>query len=722
VTLSANDRRAGALAVAASVATVAFQLAGKATRDALFLSTFGVDALPRMFIAAAIVSATLTILLTRVMVRVGPARLVPPLFAISSVLLLGEWWLTTIARPVAAVAVYLHFAGLGALLVSGFWAIVNERFDPRTARGTIGRITTGASLGGVLGGVLSERVGALFQLPMMLPVLATLHLVAALCLWKLLSPRPTVTASSAPGRTISPRQVFARSGYLRQLALLVVLTAIVEGLLDYAFKVSASEMFSDGDALLRFFAAFHLIAAMLTIALQLVVLRVLLERAGIGRAVALLPGGVAGGATIALLMPGALIMFGLRALEMVLRGSVFRAGYEMLFTPVAPEEKRATKLLVDVGAARIGDVIGALIVQSTILLGLVTTIPLLFATLVVAILALIVAQRLETGYTRALGRSLKRQAHQLGPEPVASAMLETFGALDLNTLRQEIAISAPGAPGPSVESNPLPPSPSNSLSSAQPEAVRRALLAPQLTPEQIEQVIGLLPWDAIAPDAIQALRRLPPEDSPKLLQHLLDPQEDFAVRRRLIPVLADRPSQENFDGLLRALGDARFEVRYRAGQALSRMASRMPRVRVDRDRVLATIMQEVDVERGVWESRQIIDQGDVWSSLEADVLRDRATRSLEHVFTLLSLILPRETVMIAFHGLHTSDPYLRGTALEYLEAVLPEQLRQKLWPFLEAEDRIVPARRNADQAVQQLLASRESIMLALDRVRGKSDP
>lgn len=673
-----------------------------------------------MFIAAAIVSATLTILLTRLMMRVGPGRLIPPLFAGSAVLLLVEWWLTGTARPVAAVLVYLHFAGLGALLVSGFWAIVNERFDPRTARGTIGRITTGASMGGVLGGVLSERVGALFELPVMLPVLAALHLIAAICVWQLHRPRASTTGTSETPRTLAPRHAFRRSGYLRQLAMLVVLTAVVEGLLDYLFKATASSMFNNGDELLRFFAAFHLIAAMLTIAVQLVILRTLLDRAGIGRTVALLPGGVAGGATIALLIPGALVVFAMRGLEMVLRGSVFRAGYEMLFTPVSPEEKRATKLLVDVGAARVGDVIGALIVQATIILGLVTSVPLLFATLIVAILALVVAQRLDAGYTRALGRSLQRQARHLGPGPVASAMLETFGALDLSTLRAELGTSGAHTPVISSDPTPQPVTPRNTLTASVPENVRNALLAAQMTPEQIEQVIGLLAWDAIAPDAIQALRRLPADALPRLLAHLHDQHEDFAVRRRLIPVLADRPSQETFDGLLQALEDTRFEVRYRAGQGLSRIFSRKPEIRVDRERVMRTILQEVDVERGVWESRQIIDQGEAWTALEADVVRDRATRSLEHVFTLLSLILPRETVMIAFHGLHTSDPYLRGTALEYLEAVLPEQLRQKLWPFLEAEDRIVPMRRNADQAIQQLLASRESIMLALDRVRGQS--
>ncbi len=698
------------------MATVAFQLAGKATRDALYLSTFSVDTLPRMFIAAAIVSATLTILLTRVMVRIGPGRLVPPLFAASAALLLGEWWLTGLHRPTAAILVYLHFAGLGALLVSGFWAIVNERFDPRTARGTIGRITTGASLGGVLGGLLPERVGAMYSVVDMLPVLAALHAASAVCVWLLYASSPPVGPPvTAPTTAASPRRAFARSGYLQLLALLVLLTASAEGLLDYLFKAGAASMMTNGAELLRFFAAFHLGAAILTIGVQLLLLRPLLDRTGIGRTAALLPGGVAAGSLAALVLPGVGVLFALRGLEIVLRGSVFRASYEMLFTPVSPDEKRATKLLIDVGAARMGDIVGAVVVQGVLWIGVLTMAPLLVATMLCAALALLVAQRLDAGYTRALGRSLRQQASRLGPEPVASAMLETFGALDLSTLRTTTAYPPPTAAQQALLQSPGRPS----LSASDPAAVRAALGGEVLRPDQIDQVVSLLAWDELAPDAIRSLRRVPPEETPRLLQHLLDPREDFAVRRRLIPVLAERPSQEVFDGMMGALNDARFEVRYRAGLGLSRIAAQRTGIQVDRATILNTLRREVEVERGVWESRQLIDATDEWSPLEAEVLRDRATRSLEHVFTLLSLIFPRETVMIAYHGLHASDPYLRGTALEYLEAVLPEHLRLRLWPFLEAEERIGTTRKSADQAVEKLLASRESILLALEAVREK---
>jgi hypothetical protein len=139
---------------------------------------------------------------------------------------------------------------------------------------------------------------------------------------------------------------------------------------------------------------------------------------------------------------------------------------------------------------------------------------------------------------------------------------------------------------------------------------------------------------------------------------------------------------------------------------------------VDRERVLNVVQREIAVGRGVWESRQLIDvQDDEASPMETDLLRDRASRSLEHLFILLSLILPRESLRLAFHGLYTGDAYLRGTAFEYLETILPESIWLKLWPLLE-QGEAPPARsRTADQALKELVDSQHSIATALAEVR-----
>ncbi|MGH7509990.1 MAG: HEAT repeat domain-containing protein [Gemmatimonadales bacterium] len=728
--LASPDGRAALAAAAAGTVMIAFQIAGKATRDALFLSTFKVSSLPPMVIAAAVLSALVSVALARVMARSRPARLVPRLFGLSALLLFAEWALAIQGRRPAAVLVYLHFTGLGAVLVSGFWAIVNERFDPRTARRTIGWITAGGSLGGLLGGLLPDRVGASLSLTAMLPILAVLHLMAAGLVLGV--DRGATAPARSRGRSsddIPPpgtAGILRSSSYLRGLALLVALTAAAEGVLDYVFKARASAAAPSGEELLRLFGAFYTVTALFGIFIQVTSLRALLSRLGIARSAALLPAGVSAGAVGALLIPGLAPVMLARGAEVVLRSSLFRAAYELLFTPVAPREKRATKLLLDVGFARVGDIAGATLIQlALVVTGAAAGQILLGLTVALSAGALGVARRLHRGYVAALEGSLQRRAAEL-PDPVqddAAALLQTVGGFDLSGIRPRPAHTG----SPIASPRERPPSPIDSLSSPlesavearDPEEIRRALTRQPLTPDLIEPAIELLAWDMVAPDAIRALRAAGPSQMTVLLGHLLDSEEDFAIRRRLVSVIAEFRTPEAFNGLFEAMRDRRFEVRFRAARALSHMSGEIRGLQVDGEQVLGVVLREMAVERGLWESRQLIDLLDDQSSpMETEVLRDRASRSLEHLFTLLSLVLPRDTLRLAFHGLHTDDPHLRGTALEYLETVLPETVWGKLRLFLDRGEEYVPRRgRDSGHALDTLLASRESIMLALGEAR-----
>ena len=100
-----------------------------------------------------------------------------------------------------------------------------------------------------------------------------------------------------------------------------------------------------------------------------------------------------------------------------------------------------------------------------------------------------------------------------------------------------------------------------------------------------------------------------------------------------------------------------------------------------------------------------------------DLVRDRANRSLEHVFTVLALTLPSRPLQLAFRGLHTDDPHLRGTALEYLEATLPDDVRRALWPFLEDTRTERGPARSAREVLDDLLTSHASIALNLGQLR-----
>jgi AAA family ATP:ADP antiporter len=637
------------------------------------------------------------------------------------------------SRQAAAILVYLHLTGLGALLVSGFWAMVNERFDPSTARRTIGQITAGGSLGGLLGGILPERVGAVLPLTAMLPILAGLQLLAAGLVLGVEHGAPPESASpelvQGNESPLSAARILRNSSYLMGLALLVVFTSTAEGVLDYVFKARATVTATSGEELLRFFAAFYTTTALLGIFIQVSLLRRLLGRLGIARSVALLPAGVSAGAMGAFFIPGLASVVVARGVEVVLRSSLFRAAYELLFTPIAPPEKRATKLLIDVGTARVGDVAGGVLILGALAVaGGATSRVLLVLTFALSVAALFVARRLHLGYVAALEGSLQRRAGPL-PDPVqddAGALLQTVGAFDLSGIRtrafgaprQEVAAEARATPAaPSRPETPL----DQSIRTGSAREVRDALAAHPLAADQVETAIELLAWNDVAPNAIRALSDMAGSNTAVLLRHLLDPEEDFAIRRRLVNALAACRTVEAFNGLLDALRDRRFEVRYRAGRALIPMSEGIAGLRVDRERIFDLVQSEMAVDRGIWETRQLIDLPDDESSpMEAELLRDRASRSLEHLFTLLSLILPRQTLRLAFHALHTDDPQLRGTALEYLETVLPEAIRGRLWALLEAGDVQPRARGTSDQALRELLASQETISFALAEARRRA--
>ena len=66
-----------------------------------------------------------------------------------------------------------------------------------------------------------------------------------------------------------------------------------------------------------------------------------------------------------------------------------------------------------------------------------------------------------------------------------------------------------------------------------------------------------------------------------------------------------------------------------------------------------------------------------------DVLKDRAAKSIAHIFTLLGLVLPPQPVRLAFRALHAEDRKMQGVALEYLDSVLPRALREQLAAYFE---------------------------------------
>jgi ATP:ADP antiporter, AAA family len=168
-------------------------------------------------------------------------------------------------------------------------------------------------------------------------------------------------------------------------------------------------------------------------------------------------------------------------------------------------------------------------------------------------------------------------------------------------------------------------------------------------------------------------------------------------------VLSRCPTRRAVDGLMMGLADPRFEVRYECGRALLFITEKQKDVSIPLQAVLDAVKSEVARSSDVWVTQaEFDDDDDERPALVDRLLRDRVQRSLEHVFTLLSLHLEREPLRLAFKALHQEDERLRGTALEYLENVLPQEVRDAVWPFV-GEARPMRAARPATEILDALL-------------------
>ena len=657
---------------------LAHQVASKALRDAAFLSVWPATALPIMMMATAGLAVALVPVFAKLLARFRPERVVAWGFVASAVGHIVEWRVS-IDEPWVVVLLYLHLGGLAAVLLSGFWSIVGERFDPKGARRSFGRIAAAGTVGGALGSVAAERAAAWFPPDTILILLAVLHVACAIGL-AIIGRQPVLLP--AGGRTVEAGSTWAsikRAPHVRALATLMVLTTAGAAILDYLLKWRASDAIGAGPNLLQFFAIFYGVIQVVSFAAQTATSG-FVRRWGIGRTIMALPAGISLASAVALIIPAWPVIVALRGFETVLRGSLFRSGYELLFVPMDAAERRRVKAFLDVTCDRIGEAAGAGFVQ-LLLIGssLFLTAELLAVVIVIALIAWSVGRRVDRLYLGVVERQLVR--HPDG-EPIVLTSETGWTLVDGGV---------PDVPAPPVRDRSFDPqAPVDprvqvvaDLRSGDRARVEAALArASETERTHVAQAIELLAWDDVLISARTFLERAAPRHIGMIVDALADGDTDFAIRRRLPRLLATVATARAVDGALTGLEDARFEVRYQCGRTLDRLLQQDRSLTVEPGRIMAVVERELSVPVGVWQGHDLIDQPDDEATPGSG--ERRAQRNLEHVFALLATILPREPLQVALRGLESDNPGLRGLAIEYLEQVLSKATVVKLRMLIEA--------------------------------------
>jgi hypothetical protein len=390
-------------------------------------------------------------------------------------------------------------------------------------------------------------------------------------------------------------------------------------------KAQAANQFASSESLVTFFASFYTITGVLSFLVQATLGRRSLSRLGLGGTIALLPGSVVLGGIVGVILTNLWSVVVLRALHTSLAHSLFRSGFELLYVPLSTHKKRSTKILIDVGSDRIGDIIGGgLILLLVSSLTEVSTALVIGFALFTSILTLGLIYRLHRGYVQQLALRLRtqrlslkekllrnlhegRRQAQVGSHtapfhwPILPSLITDSEEHTLNT-HSLSPIRADANSGP--------------LSSQGDDSVfdtigifrlgtipqiRHVLHNRKLTPALAPHVIPLLDDAVLESEVVRSLVEMGPAVVDPLVDGMLRSAYSLNVRCRL-PLILEKITNEKtinatVDGLFSGLCSQTFEVRYQIGRTLERMKGGYPELHITREVIFSAVRREMALDR-----------------------------------------------------------------------------------------------------------------------------
>lgn len=355
----------------------------KPLRDADYLNKQGYEKLPIAYLLTAVLIGFIVAFHTKLQTKIPRHHLfiLTLLFFFFSSLIF--WSILPQKWSWQPLVFWVWANTLIVVLVTQFWLLVSDIFNPREAKRLIGFFGSGGILGGIFGGILAVFFAKsqafnfllLFAAGMLLACVFVVHFI--FLLQKKRGDHPNNQVSSASkGPQKAEKMGFKdlagsvlRNPYLRLLAAVVTLTWIVSTLIDFQFKGVINLKISAKDDLTAFFAIFNTILLIFSFVLQLLLTSRIIKKFGIRLTLLIYPVllllfslGIAAAPAFMAIYFGILIKGSDKSLSYSLNQSV----RELLYIPISPELKSRSKIFIDMFLNRFAKGIGALLLMAVV--------------------------------------------------------------------------------------------------------------------------------------------------------------------------------------------------------------------------------------------------------------------------------------------------------------------------------------------------------------------
>jgi AAA family ATP:ADP antiporter len=335
-----------------------------------FIDDLGADNVPYVFLAAGLTMGFIMNYYSRAVGKV-PKRWVLPGTQVAIIAALVGFWFLFQTGQVWVSAAFFFFGRLllGIFLISQFWTLANEIYDPRQAKRVFGFIGGGAMLGGMTGSgltaLLVERVGTENLILFSAAILGV-------CFFLILAIQRRTMAGAAKEGTFRVKgeslgggealSMLKSSRHLQLIALVIGFSALGAATLEQQLYMASESEVAGTDSITSFLAEITFYISLIGFVIQIYFTSRIYSLLGIGFAMAVLPASLGLTAVVILLNKALWASSVARVSDSALRYSLDKTTRETLFLPLSAELKLKAKGFVDVVADRfIGKGVGSVV-------------------------------------------------------------------------------------------------------------------------------------------------------------------------------------------------------------------------------------------------------------------------------------------------------------------------------------------------------------------------
>ena len=418
-----------------------------------FIEDLGAENVPWAFLIAGVSMGFILNLYSRGVSKVRKNSVLPGTQVVIVSILVGFWFLFQTGQPwVSAAFFFFGRLLLGIFLISQFWTLANDIYDPRQAKRVFGFIGGGAALGGMTGSGLTAllvvRVGT-----------ENLILVSAgiltLCFFLILEiqrrAKPAEDEAFQTKGSVGGGEALAmlrQSKHLQLIALIIGFGALGAATLEQQLYMASAAEVVGKDAVTSFLAGITFYISLIGFIIQVYFTSRVYSLLGIGFALAILPVSLGATALIVILNKALWASSVARVSDSALRYSIDKTTRETLFLPLPAELKLKAKAFVDVVADRfIGKGIGSVVLLVAINVFDFTWWQLSYLSLGYCVLWFALTRRAKREYVAVFRRSIEtlslepeRLSPQSGDLATVETLIEELGSSDEQRVLRSIEL------------------------------------------------------------------------------------------------------------------------------------------------------------------------------------------------------------------------------------------------------------------------------------------